>query len=334
MDGGFLFLGKKLWKLARGGVPKNRQVSCTAVFCSLQLQHPTTRPWAAKPVPATQGSHLIRFEHATFSYTGHRPALEDVCLHIPPGAFVAVVGANGSGKSTLARHINALALPQSGQVLVDGTSTANACAEAAALRALRSQVGLVFQNPEDQLVAQTVEDDVAFGPENLGLAPKQIRRRVDESLQAVGLGGFQARSTAGLSGGQKQLVALAGALALAPRVLVLDEATALLDPSARKRLMELVKGLHAQGLTVVMITQFAEEAAQAQLVAVLNQGRVEAYGAPKTVLADDALLRRCGLMPPFAARLSQLLRQRGVPVGPCFRSQPLKEQLCALLSNT
>ncbi len=192
---------------------------------------------------------------------------------------------------------------------------------------------MVFQNPDDQLVASVVENDVAFGPENLGVAPDELQRRVIEALGNVGLQGFDLRETTALSGGQKQRVAIAGVLAMCPRILVLDEATAMLDPRGRKGLMRLARELNEQGLTVVMITHFMDEAAQADRVVVLEAGRVVADGDPDAVLSDPARLESMSLDVPFVASLAVALRKRGVDVAVHVQPDLLKEELCALRSS-
>lgn len=243
-----------------------------------------------------------------------RKALAGVNLSIEKGAFVAVLGANGSGKSTLARHLNGLLLPTSGQVRIEGLSTAEA-AERGELWKVRSQVGMVFQNPDNQLIAAMVEDDVAFGPENLGVEPLEIRRRVTEALQAVGMERFRKRAPHLLSGGQKQRVAIAGALAMETDCLVLDEPTAMLDPQGRKEVMAVVERLHRErGLTVVLITHFMEEAMQAQQVYVMDQGAVVMEGSPRDVFERGEELKKLGLEVPLAGELAARLRKAGLPL--------------------
>jgi energy-coupling factor transport system ATP-binding protein len=255
---------------------------------------------------------LLALQDVGYRYEGQGgtvAALRDVRLAIPRGAFVAVVGANGSGKSTLARLLDGLLLPTSGRVLVDGLDTA----DAAARWEVRRRVGLVFQNPDNQIVASVVEDDVAFGPENLGVPPPEIRARVDAALAAVGLSDLRHRSPEELSGGQKQRVAIAGALAMQPQALVLDEPTALLDPRGRAEVMAVLRRLHRRdGLTVVLITHHMEEAAQAERVVVLAEGRVLRDGPPAAVFAEPDRLRELGLDVPEAAVIAAQLRRAGV----------------------
>ena len=225
------------------------------------------------------------------------------------GEFVAVLGANGSGKSTLARHINGLLLPDKGQCLVAGLNTANA----EELWQIRQQVGMVFQNPDNQLIAGLVEDDVAFGPENLGMKPAEIRRRVSRALAAVGMEDFRQFAPHLLSGGQKQRVAIAGALAMNTKCLILDEATAMLDPEGRQEVMAAVQRLHEEkGLTVICITHFMDEAAQADKVFVMQAGQIVQSGTPQQVFAKAEALRKLGLAVPLAVELTWKLRQHGL----------------------
>ena len=243
-----------------------------------------------------------------------RKALAGVNLSIAKGEFVAVLGANGSGKSTLARHLNGLLLPSSGHVRIGGLDTIEA-AKADELWKIRQQVGMVFQNPDNQLIAAVVEDDVAFGPENLGVEPSEIRRRVKEALEAVGMSRFMKRAPHLLSGGQKQRVAIAGTLAMETDCLVLDEPTAMLDPQGREEVMAVVEKLHREkGLTVVLITHFMEEAARAQRVVAMDDGRIAMEGTPREVFVETKKLRELGLEPPLAGEIAEGLRQAGLPL--------------------
>lgn len=271
----------------------------------------------------------VSFEDVSFTYDGSNFVLNDVNLRVPQGQFLCVLGGNGSGKSTLARHVNALLLPDTGRVAVLGWETD----DPRCTFDIRSHAGMVFQNPDDQLVASVVENDVAFGPENLGVETAELLDRVVRSLGEVGLQGFDNRETTALSGGQKQRVAIAGVLAMNPQILVLDEATAMLDPRGRKGLMRLARELNERGMTVVMITHFMEEAALADRVVVLEQGSIVADGTPDEVLVDPSWLASMSLDVPFAAALSDELRRRGVAVGVHVQPEPLEEELCALLSN-
>ncbi|MDO4502723.1 MAG: energy-coupling factor transporter ATPase [Coriobacteriia bacterium] len=272
---------------------------------------------------------MITFDNTRFTYNGQRFVLDGIDLHVRPGEYVAILGGNGSGKSTLAKHMNALLVPDEGTVTVDGRSTV----DPDALYLIRSTAGMVFQNPDDQLVATLVENDVAFGPENLGLPADDLRERVTEALHTVGLQGFELRETAQLSGGQKQRVAIAGVLAMRPRVLILDEASAMLDPRGRTGLLRVMEQLHQAGMTVVTITHSMEEAALADRVLILDDGRVVREGAPADVLTDAAALTERGLTVPFATELSRCLQQAGVPVGTHLHDNDLEEELCALISS-
>ena len=253
---------------------------------------------------------MVDVEDISYSYDGERDALAHVSLTVRDGEVLAVLGGNGSGKSTLARHLNALLVPDKGRVTVDGLDTARP----ELVYAVRSHVGMVFQNPDDQLVATLVEDDVAFGPENMGIPSTEIAERVRATLKAVGLVGFERHETHALSGGQKQRVAIAGALAMEPRVLVLDEATSMLDPRGRAGLMRVVRELKARGMAVVMITHDMEEAAEADRVIVLDGGRVALEGAPADVFAQSDRLVALGLETPASVRLAMALQARGVEV--------------------
>lgn len=253
---------------------------------------------------------MVDVEDISYSYDGARDALSHVSLGVRDGEVLCILGGNGSGKSTLARHLNALLAPDSGRVVVDGLDTARP----ELVYAVRSHVGMVFQNPDDQLVATLVEDDIAFGPENLGVPSVEIAGRVRATLKAVGLVGFERHETNALSGGQKQRVALAGALAMEPRVLVLDEATSMLDPRGRAGLMRVVRALGDRGIAVVMITHDMGEAAEADRVIVLDDGRVALEGTPAEVFAQGGHLAALGLETPAAMQLATALRERGMDV--------------------
>lgn len=272
---------------------------------------------------------MIRFDQVSFSYDGKTNALSDVSLSIAPGEYVCILGGNGSGKSTLAKHINALLAPTTGDVMVADMNTR----ESKNTYRIRSTAGMVFQNPDDQLVASLVEDDVAFGPENLGVALPELQERVTAALAEVGLAGFERHETHALSGGQKQRVAIAGVLAMNPRILVLDEASAMLDPRGRKGLRRVCRELHERGMTIVSITHFMEEAADAQRVVALEAGRVVLDGAPDEVLAQTETLRRLNLDAPFAARYSAALRDVGLPVAPHITEDALVEDIVATIAS-
>lgn len=267
---------------------------------------------------------IISCGDVTFTYDRQRLALDGVSLSVPRGSLTCVLGGNGSGKSTLAKHLDALLVPDSGSVAVDGLDTS----DPEYVYDVRSRVGMVFQNPDDQLVATLVEDDVAFGPENLGVPTEELGARVRRSLVQVGLTGFERHETNALSGGQKQRVAIAGALAMDPEVLVLDEASAMLDPRGRDGLMKVVRELNGRGMTVVMVTHIMAEAAEADYVVVLDAGRIRMEGTPQEVLTRADELDELGLEVPPACRLALALREEGVRgVEPRVREDELVEQL-------
>lgn len=253
---------------------------------------------------------MIECRGVSFSYDGAVPALDGVDLNIEDGEFFCILGGNGSGKSTFAKHLNALLQPDAGTVRINGMDAS----DPELVYDIRSTAGMVFQNPDDQLVATLVEDDVAFGPENLGVPSAQIAQRVREALKGVGLVGFERHETHALSGGQKQRVALAGVLAMEPRVLILDEASSMLDPRGRKGLMKACRALHDRGMTIVMITHFMEEAAEADRVAVFRAGRVAMLGTPEEILTRADELAQLNLDMPASCCLGTALRAKGVPV--------------------
>ena len=253
---------------------------------------------------------MIECRGVSFSYDGAALALDGIDLNIEDGEFFCILGGNGSGKSTFAKHLNALLQPDAGTVRVNGMDAS----DPELVYDIRSTAGMVFQNPDDQLVATLVEDDVAFGPENLGVESAQIAQRVREALKAVGLVGFERHETHALSGGQKQRVALAGVLAMKPRVLILDEASSMLDPRGRKGLMKACHALHDRGMTIVMITHFMEEAAEADRVAVFRAGRVAMLGTPDEILTRADELEQLNLDMPASCCLGRALRAKGVPV--------------------
>lgn len=253
---------------------------------------------------------MIDCRGVSFSYDGVTPALDGIDLNIEDGEFFCILGGNGSGKSTFAKHLNVLLQPDAGTVRINGMDAS----DPELVYDIRSTAGMVFQNPDDQLVATLVEDDVAFGPENLGVPSPQIAQRVREALKGVGLVGFERHETHALSGGQKQRVALAGVLAMEPRVLILDEASSMLDPRGRKGLMKVCRALHDRGMTIVMITHFMEEAAEADRVAVFRAGRVAMLGAPEEILTRADELAQLNLDMPASCSLGRALRAKGVPV--------------------
>ena len=258
---------------------------------------------------------IIKAENLVFSYPdepeGHPPVLRGINLEIEAGSFVAILGHNGSGKSTLAKQINALLTPTQGKLFVDGLDTS----DPENLLSIRGRVGMVFQNPDNQIVASVVEEDVAFGPENMGIPPAEIRQRVDAALKMVGMYELREHSPHLLSGGQKQRVAIAGIIAMMPRCIVLDEATAMLDPSGRKETVDTIRTLNEKyGITVVLITHHMDEAAQAQRLIVMANGQIIDDGTPKEVFQHVEKLRSAGLSVPETVSLMYELKQNGLPV--------------------
>jgi len=260
-------------------------------------------------------STIIKAENLVFSYPdepeGHPPVLRGIDLEIETGSFVAILGHNGSGKSTLAKHINALLTPTEGKMWVDGLDTS----DPDNLLEVRGRVGMVFQNPDNQIVASVVEEDVAFGPENLGVPPDEIRQRVDGALRMVGMYELREHSPHLLSGGQKQRVAIAGVIAMMPKCIVLDEATAMLDPSGRKETVDTIRSLNEDyDITVVLITHHMDEAAQAQRLIVMSEGRIIDDGPPRQVFQHVDQLRQAGLDVPETVSLLYELRKSGLDV--------------------
>ena len=257
---------------------------------------------------------MLETKDLTFYYPAEEgreatAALKEVTLQIEKGSFVVVLGHNGSGKSTLAKHMNAVVLPSSGKVYVEGMDT---CDENL-LREIRRRVGMVFQNPDNQIVANVVEEDVAFAPENLGVPTEEIRRRVDEALAAVGMSEFTRHAPHLLSGGQKQRIAIAGVIAMEPECIVLDEATAMLDPVGRRDVLSTIHRLNRElGMTVVLITHHMNEAEDADRVIVMNRGQVAMDGTPRQVFARVAELKKLGLAAPHTVELMAQLNQRGM----------------------
>lgn len=251
--------------------------------------------------------------HKYQAFQGEILALNGINLEIQKGDFVAIIGHNGSGKSTLAKHLNALLLPSSGIVIVNGMDTC----DKNKLWEIRQQVGMVFQNPDNQLIATTVEEDVAFGPENLGIEPQKIRALVDGALLSVDMDSFCTRAPHLLSGGQKQRVAIAGIIAMRPNILVLDEPTAMLDPIGRKEVMETVLRLNREeGLTIVHITHFMEEAAYANRVIVMEEGKIVLDGTPREIFSKVERLKELRLDVPAMTELSDILSKEGMMLSP------------------
>lgn len=259
---------------------------------------------------------FIEFKNVTYTYEPEEqgeakpsPALSDIDLTVERGEFIAVLGHNGSGKSTLAKLTNAILVPESGTVTVDGIDTS----DEDKLIDIRRKVGMVFQNPDNQIVATIVEDDVAFGPENLGVAPEEIRKRVDDALKAVGMYEYRLREPHKLSGGQKQRVAIAGIIAMQTGCIVLDEPTAMLDPRGRREVFDTVRRLNREmGITVLFVTHFMDEAVKADRVIVIDSGRLCLDGTPREVFSQTELLRRCGLDVPQSTELCHRLIEKGI----------------------
>ena len=258
-------------------------------------------------------------------------ALKNITAQIKKGGFTAIIGTNGSGKSTLARHLNALLLPTEGELLVDGMNTS----DESAVWKIRQKVGMVFQNPDNQLVAAIVEEDVAFGPENLGVPPEEIRERVEQALAKVGMTAYRGQAPSMLSGGQKQRIAIAGVLAMQPDCIVLDEPTAMLDPKGRAEVMATIHELNEkEGITIVLITHFMEEAVTADRVMVIDRGVLQMDGTAREVFSQADKLTEIGLDVPVAADLSRRLRKAGKAVSEnCMTDEELGEALCPFVSK-
>lgn len=238
-------------------------------------------------------------------------AIDGVDIQVKEGDFVAVLGANGSGKSTFAKHLNGLLFPTEGTLYIDGMDTT----DRENTLAVRQTAGMVFQNPDNQIIANVVEEDVAFGPENMGVPTEEILRRVEESLKEVGMESYRKHSPNHLSGGQKQRVAIAGIMAMRPKCIILDEATAMLDPVGRKHVMETIQRLNQkEHITIILITHYMEEAAMADYVYVMNQGRVACFGTPAEVFQKSDTLRECRLEAPQITQIAQGLRRAGIPL--------------------
>ena len=277
-------------------------------------------------------SQIVKAEHLAFTYMGmdNEPChtvFEDLDLEIEEGSFVAVLGTNGCGKSTLAKHFNAILLPSGGKVYVNGIDTSLE----ERIMAVRRNVGMVFQNPDNQIVANVVEEDVAFGPENLGIASPEIRARVDRALKQVDMYEYREHAPHLLSGGQKQRVAIAGVIAMEPKCIVLDEPTAMLDPRGRREVIDTISRLNREkGITVVLITHHMDEAAKAQRVVVMHKGHVAADGTPQEVFSQVELLHSIGLAAPESVELCWELNKRGFDL-PLDRLEP--EQCAEMLYN-
>ena len=263
-------------------------------------------------------AEALKFAYISEDETYHF-ALNGVDLSIREGEFVVILGHNGSGKSTFARLVNALNTPTSGRLEVAGMDTAKEENQLA----IRETAGMVFQNPDNQLVATVVDEEVAFGPENLGVPREEILERVQQSLEMVGMEQYQKRAPHMLSGGQKQRIAIASTLAMHPKMIIFDEATAMLDPKGRSDILEIIHQLNAQGMTILLITHFMEEAVDADQVVVMSNGFVLKKGTPREIFFDEELLQKAELLPPFAAQLYMDLKKRGIDLNPALTREEL-----------
>lgn len=284
---------------------------------------------------SNSGEVLFDIRHVSHTFETEEgktfDALKDVTAQIKKGEFTAIIGTNGSGKSTLARHLNALLIPTEGELIVEGMRTS----DAGRVWDIRQKVGMVFQNPDNQLVAAVVEEDVAFGPENLGVPPEEIRERVDLALEKVGMTSYREQAPSMLSGGQKQRVAIAGVLAMKPDCIVLDEPTAMLDPKGRKEVMDTIHELNkTEGITIVLITHFMEEAVTADHILVIDRGVLKMEGTPREIFSQADKVTEIGLDVPVPADLARRLRKKGMAVSEkCMTDEELGEALCPFVSK-
>ena len=284
---------------------------------------------------SNSGEVLFDIRHVSHTFETEEgktfDALKDVTAQIKKGEFTAIIGTNSSGKSTLARHLNALLLPTEGELIVEGMRTS----DAGRVWDIRQKVGMVFQNPDNQLVAAVVEEDVAFGPENLGVPPEEIRERVDLALEKVGMTSYRKQAPSMLSGGQKQRVAIAGVLAMKPDCIVLDEPTAMLDPKGRKEVMDTIHELNKkEGITIVLITHFMEEAVTADHILVIDRGVLKMEGTPREIFSQADKVTEIGLDVPVPADLARRLRKKGMAVSEkCMTDEELGEALCPFVSK-
>ena len=259
---------------------------------------------------------LVRIENLVFEYNAGEEegqgklAIKNISLDIEEGSFTAIIGQNGSGKSTLAKNLNGLLLPTGGKVFIKNWDTA----DEDHIWDVRQTAGMVFQNPDNQLVSSIVEDDVAFGPENLGVDPKEIRERVDKALSSVRMGEYKRKAPHNLSGGQKQRIAIAGVIAMKPDIIIFDEPTAMLDPRGREDIMKTIEEIHEEGQTVILITHFMDEAVRADRVVIMNQGEILLDGTPKEVFSHGEKIKAASLDVPLAVDLADRLRSKGLTV--------------------
>lgn len=265
------------------------------------------------------------FEYAKDEDTEEVSVLKNIDLKFEKGSFTAIIGKNGSGKSTLAKNLNALLIPTKGAVYVKGYDTK----DFEHIWDIRQTAGMVFQNPDNQLVSSIVEDDVAFGPENLGIEPSEIRERVDKALRDVNMGKFKKKPPHLLSGGQKQRIAIAGVIAMKPECIIFDEPTAMLDPKGRKEIMKIIDELHREGITVILITHFMEEAVRADRIIILHEGKVLLDGKPEQVFREGDLIRSVNLDVPLMVELGEKLREKGIPIPPnIITEEDMVEFIC------
>lgn len=278
-------------------------------------------------------NYMIKCDDLLFKYINHEDntekiAINNVNMNVNQGEFLVILGHNGSGKSTMAKHMNALLLPSGGKIYVDNLDTLNS----ENIWEIRRKAGMVFQNPDNQLVATIVEEDVAFGPENLGVNPSEIRKRVDDSLKAVGMYQYRKHSPHLLSGGQKQRVAIAGILAMMPKCIILDEPTAMLDPSGRREVMKTIKEINKKhGITIILITHYMEEAAQADRIIVMDNGNIVMEGIPKMVFSQVEHMKRLGLDVPQVTELAYELNKQGIDISTeILNIDEMVEEICQL----
>lgn len=271
---------------------------------------------------------LLEFNNVSFSYddtNNGKRAVKGLSFKIEEGEFVAMLGHNGSGKSTVAKLMNALLIPTDGDVIVNGNNTK----DEKTLFEIRKTVGTVFQNPDNQMIATIVEDDIAFGPENIGLSREEIGNRIEFALKSVGMEKYRHATPFNLSGGQKQRIAIAGVLAIKPRLLVLDESTAMLDPKGRREVLNVIRKLNKEeGIAVVLITHYMDEAAEFDRVLVLNDGALVLEGTPREVFKEDRLLDVIGLKLPRPNKLAKYIKENGFDVGEVLTTEELLEGLC------
>lgn len=274
---------------------------------------------------------ILSAENLYFSYDKRKRVINGVSLSVDKGEFIAIIGHNGSGKSTLAKLFNGLLKPDKGKVVVDGFSSD----DEKFLFEIRKRVGVVFQNPDNQLVASIVEDDVAFGPENLGVKREEIGERIDFALRSVEMERYRKSSPERLSGGQKQRIAIAGVLALKPEIIVFDESTAMLDPKGRREVLSVAEKIKKEGVAVILITHYMEEAVKADKVYVMNEGKIVISGTPEEVFSQKEEIKKIGLELPAAARIADELIKKGVnlPQG-ILTGEQLEEELCKLKPAT